>query len=120
MAEMRRSPRCTAMAPPSYTVRPLQREMEQDGVLLGLEPVGKRLEAALLDAYPEPLLLRLVARTDRERRQNAALEATDPLERRDEPRARQVLACALGAFREQPSGEVARQGVAVRLVRRRV
>src|SRR5437016_9379695 len=120
MSAMRRSPRWTDMSPPSYTVRPPQREMAQDGVLLGLEPVGKRLEAALLDAYPEPLLLRLVARTDRERRQNAALEATDPLERRDEPRARQVLACALGAFREQPRSEVARKGVAVRLVLREV
>src|SRR3989454_6181391 len=59
--------------------------------------------AALLDAYPEPLLLGLVARTDRERRQDAALEATDPLERRDEPRACQVLACALGAFRDRKS-----------------
>src|SRR5207247_841474 len=84
MSAMRRSPRWTAMAPPSYTVRPLQREKAQDSALLGLEPVGERLEAALLDAYPEPLLLGLVARTDRERRQNAALEATDPLERRDE------------------------------------
>src|SRR5947208_3369508 len=120
MSAMRRSPRWTAMAPPSYTVRPLQREKAQDSALLGLEPVGERLEAALLDAYPEPLLLGLVARTDRERRQNAALEATDPLERRDEPRARQVLACALGAFREQPRGEVARKGVAVRRVLREV
>src|SRR5213593_1323376 len=120
MSAMRRSPRWTGMAPPSYTVRPPQREMAQDSALLGLEPVGERLEAALLDAYPEPLLLGLVARTDRERRQNAALEATDPLERRDEPRARQVLACALGAFREQPRGEVARKGVAVRLVLREV
>src|SRR5881409_4453191 len=59
MSAMRRSPRWTAMAPPSYTVRPLQREKAQDGVLLGLEPVGERLEAALLDAYPEPLLLGL-------------------------------------------------------------
>src|SRR2546427_8818752 len=118
MSAMRRSPRWTAMAPPSYTVRPLQREKAQDSALLGLEPVGERLEAALLDAYPEPLLLGLVARTDRERRQDAALEATDPLERRDEPRACQVLACALGAFREQPRSEVARKGVAVRLVLR--
>src|SRR2546428_9359543 len=116
MSAMRRSPRWTGMAPPSYTVRPPQREMAQDSALLGLEPVGKLLEAALLHAYPEPLLLGLVARTDRERRQNAALEATDPLERRDEPRARQVLACALGAFREQPRSEVARKGVVVRLV----
>src|SRR2546426_7616551 len=76
--------------------------------------------AALLDAYPEPLLLGLVARTDRERRQDAALEATDPLERRDEPRACQGLACAVGAFREQPRGEIARKGVAVRLVLREV
>src|SRR3989442_14878428 len=120
MSAMRRSPRWTGMAPPSYTVRPPQREMAQDSALLGLEPVGKRLEAALLHAYPEPLLLGLVARTDRERRQNAALEATDPLERRDEPRACQVLACALGAFREQARSEVARKGVAVRLVLREV
>src|SRR2546427_762370 len=96
MSAMRRSPRWTGMAPPSYTVRPPQREMAQDSALLGLEPVGKRLEAALLHAYPEPLLLGLVARTDRERRQDAALVATDPLERRDEPRACQGLACAPG------------------------
>src|SRR5438876_1029233 len=118
MSAMRRSPRWTAMAPPSYTVRPLQREMAQDSALLGLEPVGERLEAALLDAYPEPLLLGLVARTDRERRQNAALEATDPLERRDEPRARHGRAAALGARLEQPRGDAARQGVAVRPVLR--
>src|SRR2546422_10323883 len=102
MSAMRRSPRWTAMAPPSYTVRPLQREKAQDSALLGLEPVGGRLEAALLDAYPEPLLLGLVARTGRERRQKAALEATDTLERRDEPRARPVLAWARRGFRGQP------------------
>src|SRR2546427_7177618 len=118
MSAMRRSPRWTGMSPAPSTVRPHQREMAQDGALLGLEPVGKRLEATLLHAYPEPLLLGLVARTDRERRQDAALEATDPLERRDEPRACQGLACALGAFREQPRSEVARKGVAVRLVLR--
>src|SRR6266581_3379926 len=95
MSAMRRSPRWTDMAPPSYTVRPLQREKAQDSALLRLEPVG-------------------------ERRENAALEATDPLECRDEPRACQVLACALGAFREQPRGEVARKGVAVRRVLREV
>src|SRR3989442_15716740 len=106
------------MSPPSYTVRPPQREMAQDGALLGLEPVGKRLEATLLHAYPQPLLLGLVARTDRERRQDAALEATDPLERRDEPRPCQGLACALRAFREQPPGEIARKGGAGRLVLR--
>src|SRR5207247_4911077 len=98
MSAMRRSPRWTAMAPPSYTVRPPQREMAQDGVLLGLEPVGERLEAALLDAYPEPLLLGLVARTDRERRKNAAFEATDPLERSDKHRARQCFNFAVCCF----------------------
>src|SRR2546428_3656570 len=115
MSAMRRSPRWTGMAPPSYTVRPPQREMALDSALLGLEPVGKRLEAALLHAYPEPLLLGLVARTDRDRRHGAALEATDTIERPDKPQACQVLACALGAFRAQPPDEVDRQGVAVQL-----
>src|SRR5204862_5720121 len=62
--------------------------------LLGIEPVRQRREVPLLDADPQPSLLRLVVGADRERRQDAALVALDRLERRDQRLARQVPAGA--------------------------
>src|SRR2546429_6888466 len=88
--------------------------------LLGPEPVGELLEAAPLHAHPEPLPLGLVVRADRDRRQDAALESTDPLERDDESLAREAAARARGALREEHRREVAREGVAVGLVLREV
>src|SRR5207248_10254668 len=81
-----------------------------------LEPVRQRLEASLLDADPESLLLRLVVGADRERRQDAAVEVADVFERADQRLAREGAAGALGPFGEQHSREVAGEGVAIWLV----
>src|SRR3989475_13043837 len=77
------------------------------------EPVGELLEAAPLHAHPEPLPLGLVVRADRDRRQDAALESTDPLERDDESLAREAAARARGALPAEHRREVDREGAAV-------
>src|SRR6185295_6196737 len=90
------------------------------GTLVGLQPVGELLEAALLHRHPETLALRLVVGADSDRRQDAAVPALDPLERGDEAVARERAAGPLGALGEEHGGEVAGQRVAVDLVLRKV
>src|SRR3989442_1088334 len=107
MSAMRRSPRWTDMAPPSYTVSgprwasPTHARRLLPHRLFRLEPVGELLEAALCRAHPEPVLLGLVVRADGERWQDPALPTLDGLEGGDQRLARQVPARARGAFREE-------------------
>src|SRR5438093_4208590 len=85
--------------------------------LVGLQPVGERLEAPFFDAHPEARLLRLVVGADREGGQDAAaVEVLHRLQRGDQALARQILARALGALGEEHRGEVAGQCGSVRLV----
>src|SRR5262249_12671775 len=104
----------SAASPPKL----IERSSTPSTALLGLEPVRHRLEASLLDAHPEPLLLRLLVGNDRARRQDSALESLDRLERRHQRLTRQAATGALGAFREEHRCEVAGDRVPVDLVGR--